>query len=381
MHRHVLAALAWWLVPMAAGAAQQQLLTPPVIVDVPTTPTPFKRDGQTNLAYEVHVTNMAQAILLIQKAEVLDERDSVIASFDATSLPAIVARPVPALKLVDPRMIEPGKRAVVYLWYGLPAGRAAPTTIRHRLMFQPTGPQSYATNVVIAGETHPAHQLAPTLGAPLRGGPWVARFSGNLDAHRRTVFSVNGRPIIAQRFAIDFGKLGPDWRQFKPNGTTNADVYGYADDILAVGDARVAAAADSMAENDPNKPIPPISTMAAALGNHVILDLGRGAYALYAHMLPGSITVKPGDRVRKGQVIGKVGNTGAATGPHLHFQLMTDASLARADGTPYQFDSFSVLGTETMAQFQALEWHPDPGSVPRTIRGEMTPNASVIRFP
>lgn len=50
-----------------------------------------------------------------------------------------------------------------------------------------------------------------------------------------------------------------------------------------------------------------------------MLDLGDNRHAFYGHLLPGSLRVKPGDRVRRGQVIGRLGNSGNSTGPHLHF--------------------------------------------------------------
>jgi len=55
-----------------------------------------------------------------------------------------------------------------------------------------------------------------------------------------------------------------------------------------------------------------------AYGNQVVVDLGGGLESMYGHL--SRFTVQPGQRVRKGQVIGYVGNTGLSTGPHLHFE-------------------------------------------------------------
>jgi murein DD-endopeptidase MepM/ murein hydrolase activator NlpD len=79
-------------------------------------------------------------------------------------------------------------------------------------------------------------------------------------------------------------------------------------------------------------------------GNHIILDIGGGAWAMYAHLVPGSMTVKPGDQVRKGDVIAKLGNTGNANAPHMHFQLMNNAIQFQADALPYVIDHLSYVG-------------------------------------
>jgi murein DD-endopeptidase MepM/ murein hydrolase activator NlpD len=56
-------------------------------------------------------------------------------------------------------------------------------------------------------------------------------------------------------------------------------------------------------------------------GNHVDIDHGDGLTAVYQHLYANTITVRKGDYVKKGQIIGKVGSSGCSTGPHLHFAL------------------------------------------------------------
>ena len=67
-----------------------------------------------------------------------------------------------------------------------------------------------------------------------------------------------------------------------------------------------------------------------------------GTYALYAHLVPGSVAVTSGQQVRAGEVIGRVGHTGNSTAPHLHFQLMDSADPLQAKGIPCAFAAYLV---------------------------------------
>ncbi len=68
------------------------------------------------------------------------------------------------------------------------------------------------------------------------------------------------------------------------------------------------------------------------VGNHLILDLGNGTYAVYAHLRRGSLTVRAGDRVTAGQRLARCGNSGNSTEPHVHFHLMNGPDLDTARG-------------------------------------------------
>ena len=76
-----------------------------------------------------------------------------------------------------------------------------------------------------------------------------------------------------------------------------------------------------------------------------MLDIG-GSYVLYAHMQPGSVTVKPGDIVTRGEILGRVGNSGNSQAPHLHLHV-TDGPLPMAsNGLPYVFDAFTLTAVD-----------------------------------
>src|SRR5690606_19154995 len=91
-------------------------------------------------------------------------------------------------------------------------------------------------------------------------------------------------------------------------------------------------------------------------GNHVVLDLGDGRYALYAHLKPGSVLVHKGQHVHRGQVLGLVGTSGNSSEPHLHFHVTDGPSPLASNGVPYLLRSFRATerGVSTAAFDQAI---------------------------
>ena len=75
----------------------------------------------------------------------------------------------------------------------------------------------------------------------------------------------------------------------------------------------------------------------------------------YAHLEPGSVTVKAGDRVTSGQLLGLLGNTGNSSGPHLHFGLIDDPDPLIGESLPMAFDDWTLQGTFDMAAYEAAD--------------------------
>ncbi|MGP3926269.1 peptidoglycan DD-metalloendopeptidase family protein [Streptomyces sp. 8N616] len=77
-------------------------------------------------------------------------------------------------------------------------------------------------------------------------------------------------------------------------------------------------------------------------GNHIVLDVGDGAYAVLAHLRKGTVTVRAGDAVRSGEQVAECGNSGNSSEPHIHFQLMDHPRASRAIGIPFAFADIGV---------------------------------------
>jgi murein DD-endopeptidase MepM/ murein hydrolase activator NlpD len=191
---------------------------------------------------------------------------------------------------------------------------------------------------------------------------------------------LDGVARLPGRYAIDFLGVEPDGRISigDPDRTVDAVCYGVP--VIAVADARVAAAHDGEPESASIKANPHASGEAAA-GNYIALDLGSGRYAVYEHLKPGSVGVKPGDRVRRGQIIGQLGFTGSSTGPHLHFHVADAPRPIGGEGLPFAFDRFTFAGRyANMNDLGSRPWAPrTPGFAPAR-RAEWPGYNSVIRF-
>jgi murein DD-endopeptidase MepM/ murein hydrolase activator NlpD len=115
----------------------------------------------------------------------------------------------------------------------------------------------------------------------------------------------------------------------------------------------VAAAAGAVVQVVNDRPdqvpgaLPAGVTAETAPGNHVIIDMGGGRYALYAHLMPGSVAVAVGEVVARGQLLARVGNSGNRDAPHLHFHVMDRASAFDANGLPFVFDRMEFQGRTT----------------------------------
>src|SRR4029078_7648067 len=96
----------------------------------------------------------------------------------------------------------------------------------------------------------------------------------------------------------------------------------------------VAATKDSIPENVPGGRAVKIDLITVG-GNFVGIDIGGGTYPLYAHVPPGSLRVKVGDRVKRGQVIALLGNSGNSTEPHVHFQISDGPYFFAPQGLSY----------------------------------------------
>jgi len=152
-------------------------------------------------------------------------------------------------------------------------------------------------------------------------------------------------PVILTDFAIDVRGLDQNWAEQKDDSDENAASAGWGREIIAPAAGTVTYARNDVPDN-PHIGEPDMKTLAAlhdpgmaGLGNCVVIDHGNSEYSVLMHMQQGSVTVKVGDRVTQGQVIGRLGNSGGAFGPHLHYQLQSGPQPGRDQTLPFKFQN------------------------------------------
>ncbi|QDX95539.1 hypothetical protein C2W64_02372 [Brevibacillus laterosporus] len=120
----------------------------------------------------------------------------------------------------------------------------------------------------------------------------------------------------SQRYAYDL-VIMKQGKSHQGDPTKNESYYAYGQEVSAAADGKVVKVENEIPDNDPVG----TTNKTQLLGNHVIIDHGNGEYSVTAHLKTGSLTVKVGDQVKRGEVIGLCGNSGNSSEAHIHFQV------------------------------------------------------------
>lgn len=315
---------------------------------VPFEPTAFPSAGRTYLAYELYLTNFSGNPLTLSRIEVLDAEAVVtkpVAVSDGGQL-ELTLQPVGAQANGggSSRELAGGGSLVVYMWVTFEPGARVPNHLQHRVV---TG-DATAEGAVIG--TH--HTELKVLRSPVLGSNWLASDAPSNDVdnhHRRGILIFDGHPVISRRYAIDWMQV-ENGASFSGDASDKRAYYAYGKPVLAVADATVVVARDGLPDNVPGHNTPGHEgfhpavaiTLDTVGGNTVTLDLGNGQFAHYFHLQPGSLRVKVGDHVRRGQILASIGNSGDAREPHLHFEVATSSRPLAGEGVPYLIDHFRV---------------------------------------
>jgi hypothetical protein len=330
-----------------AGAADE--LTPVTATTLSASSAPvLGTDGRWHVVYELQLANARPQPSTVESLDVLDADDEsrVVETFSGADLRSrlrtLASRPMTSLEL------DPNVARLVLIELAFDRRADAPAALAHRfhVLTVPPGGSAPAP-VTYTAATFALDPSATMVGRPLAGAGWVATNGccPTDGVHRQTVLPINGALHAAQRFAIDWTRLDDEGRMVTGDPSDVHSYVAYGADILAVAGGTVVSTLNTLDDQVPGRlPDPSTITLKNILGNHVVVRHRDGRYATYAHMQKGSVTVDVGDRVRAGQMLGKLGNTGNTSAPHLHFQITEGRSVLGSSGLPFVFDRFRLQG-------------------------------------
>lgn len=323
-------------------------------VEVPDPPVPVRAAGKNNLVYELHISNLDAEPVTLEGIEIRgdDVNGKPLQIYEPKDFKQMIRgflkNPPPETKKGE---IKPGERTVAFLWVELDPSDHVPQVLNHRVLFKKGNDPKAKRTVLNAPRVQMNKKAAVVIKPPLKGDRWVALEGPvNIDGyshHRFGVITVNGKPRVPQRYAVDWIKINPGGKFYHEDVKKNENWYCYGEEIYSVADGTVVEALDGIPENVPMSPKRAVEiNFETVCGNYALVKNDNGTHALYAHMIPGSVQVKVGDRVKAGRVLGRLGNSGNSDAPHLHFHISDtpQGHVLAAEGFPYVFDLFFKQG-------------------------------------
>ena len=313
------------------------------MIEVRLLPEPVTSDSHLWFFYELHVLHTNQPESRLKRVEVVDgDTGSSLLIYAGEDLQGH------SLERTHQGYADAAKSGKASSSVSLPSvvfvalavrPEGIPLSLVHRVTFV----SAEGRHTVEEGGRVPVPTGRPiVVGPPLRGRNWAAiNTPHNVDGHRKALLTVDGREVAAQRFAIDFARRGWNRKTWRGDRFKTPSYYAYGASVLAASDGIVSSIKDEIPENVPGDDSRAIEiTPDNVAGNYVSVDSGDGRFFFYAHLQPGSLRVELGAEVRRGDVLGLLGNSGNSTEPHLHFHIGDADSLLGAEGLPFVFDSF-----------------------------------------
>jgi hypothetical protein len=313
-------------------------------------------DGVTHLAFSATISNVSSFPVTIRSIEVVDaatqksfgrSQVETTTGADVTLKPVLFSKPAGVDDQNFSATLPPGVGGAIYFDIALGPASAPPAWLAVRVASSMDLGSGKTKDTSFTGTAAPVScDPVTVLSPPLKGGNWV---NANgcckiVTPHRWVLLPMSGQLRPAEQFAIDFVRLDEENRLYQGEQDRLESYAYYGVDVVSAALGRVVEVVDGLPDGVPGKD-PPVVEVDTAAGNHVIVQMRPDRYALYAHLKPGSIVVKVGDKVVRGAKIGSLGNSGNSDAPHLHFQLMDRPSALDADGIPFVFRDFRHAGT------------------------------------
>ena len=329
------------------GLACATALLPPLLlgcggsgaapIEVVLNDIPYSTEKNLLIGYMLSTWEFEREGLTLDKIVVLhDDTSAVLQTIEKASLPKIYKGD---LGNVLGYQFDTLTRYFISLRLSVPLGQAVPRAIRHRLVFS-------NGRTVEGGVLSPRTGESPLMiASPVRGSRQVFMNQSTMAYHFDAMFLFHGGIYTSERYAFDSVQFNAALTDFSAGDPkVNASYFNYGSALYAVADGTVVQVENNLPENHGDARDVVFKSLLEYAGNYVMLDIGSGRHACYAHCVPGSVTVRPGDRVHKGDVIARLGNSGNSTGPHLHFQICDGPDFFWSRGVPFVIEAYTKVG-------------------------------------
>jgi len=303
-------------------------------------------DGNRHIEYDLLVTSVFSGPVTLKFVDVTDESGKTLMRLDGDRL---VEATQPLLDQKPVKSIPASSAVAVEIDLILPGKTTVPARLSHRIAYDFSMTDPLATIIgkkQVDGPVVSVNQTPPiVIASPLAGTGWLA-LNGccSPNVHRNTRVGATDRIATSETFAIDWMRVD-EGKECKNDCTRNDDYSCFGVPVRSVSDGEVIGVRNDMPDERPSmihsaNIKPPFDYG----GNFVYVRRRSDLYAFYGHLQPGSVTVKPGDKVKTGTVLGKLGNSGNTSAPHLHFGLLDRPDVLVSNSLPFVIDKLTITG-------------------------------------
>ena len=352
-----------FLIALALGQTQNAEVT---VSPAPEVPLIEHRDHQQLLNFDLSVSNHGKSTWHLTEIElsVFDAADRLVMRRTVNSDGL-----APGIEIVAPPLLRPGEVLDVFNPFYSFSDEVPLLRMQYVFRYLREDNEQQAANnrhrlpmdrdLEIEATVVPREYLTKTnLILPLAGRVFVWEGHDFYAHHRRVpLHAANvqklGIHANANRYGSDLVIVDEQGRMYHDDPYDKRHYYCYGAPIYAPGAGKIVSMANNIPDNEfQDKHITSPELPAGAdpnLGNYVLIDHGNGEFSIFPHMMPDSVRLKAGQSVRQGEMIGRVGFSGDAIFPHVHYSLLTGPDIYHDEAVPAYFTHFRrLLGSKSV---------------------------------